>query len=255
MTTDDRLDAELRQLAGRLDVPAPDDALVTAVMTRIAAEPAPVAASPARVAVVAAARSVRSWLADRRRAAAVLLVALLLALALTPPVRAAVADWLGIGGVVVRPAESPAPSTAPPPPSASTGLTLEQARDLVFFAPRVPARLGTPDGVEVSGDRRVLSMSWDGRVRLDQFAAQLSPLFVKSVHGSARVEMVRVGSAYGMWLPEPHELVLLDADGNERRESSRLAGPTLVWETYGTTLRLEGIADRDRALVIAASAR
>lgn len=252
MTPDD-LDAELRQLAGRLDVPAPDDALVTAVMTRIAAEPAPAPASPARQAVVDAARSVRAWLADRRRAAAVLVVALLLALALTPPVRAAVADWLGIGGVVVRPAASPAPTTAPPPPSASSGLTVAQARRLVSFTPKLPARLGTPKGVEVSADRRVLSMSWDG-TRLDQFAAQISPLFVKSVHRSSSVEEVRVGSAYGLWLPEPHVLVLLNKDGTERREQSRLAGPTLVWESAGTTLRLEGVADRDQALAIAASA-
>lgn len=249
---DDRLDAELRQLAGRLDVPAPDDALVTAVMTRIAAEPVP--RSSARQAVAGATRSVRDWLADRRRAAAVVVVALLLALALTPPVRAAVADWLGIGGVVVRPAASPAPSTAPPPPSASSGLTVAQARRLVAFTPKLPAQLGTPQGVEVSADRRVLSMSWNG-IRLDQFAAQISPLFVKSVHRSSSVEEVRVGPAYGLWLPDPHELVLRNADGTERREQSRLAGPTLVWESAGTTLRLEGVADRDQALAIASSAR
>ena len=58
-----------------------------------------------------AGRSVADSVGSRRRRIALVVAAVLLALLATPPVRAAVADWFGFGGVLV---ERGSPGTAPP---------------------------------------------------------------------------------------------------------------------------------------------
>ncbi|MGH3647980.1 MAG: hypothetical protein ACRDTM_12495 [Micromonosporaceae bacterium] len=229
---------ELRQLGRELSV-EPPPGLVDAVMARIADEPQPRA----------------GWLRRRWRALVAVLAGLLVVALLAPPVRATVAEWFGFAGVVVRPEASPPPSSAPPPPRAISDLTLAEARRLVGFTPVVPSVLGTPDAVEVSADRRVLSMTWHlgaDVIRLDEFDGQLDPAFMKSVHGS--VEFVSVGEVTALWIPRPHHVVVLDPDGGERRIEARLAGKTLIWQYGDVTLRLEGELTRDRAVAIADSA-
>ncbi len=92
----DRLTDDLARLGRALPTPPPSADLATAVMERVASLPTP---ASARV----------PWLrrlADRgtrwQRRAAVAVVALLVALLATPPVRAAVADWFGFAGVIVE---------------------------------------------------------------------------------------------------------------------------------------------------------
>jgi hypothetical protein len=117
-------------------------------------------------------RNLAARLRNRWRALVAGLLVLVAGAALTPPVRAAVVDWLRIGGVAVRQVPS-GPATAPEPPGANGGLTLAEAGALVGFIPVVPAELGNPDAVEVTADRRILVMSWrrdTGTVRLEQFA-------------------------------------------------------------------------------------
>lgn len=229
-------------VALRHDLPTePPPELAGAVLARIADEP------PPRV----------SWLRRRWRAIVALLAGLLVVALLAPPVRATVAEWFGFAGVVVRPDPSPPPTSAPPPPRAGDRVTLEEARRLVAFTPLIPAALGTPDAVEVSDDRRVLSMTWHrgagGTIRLDQFDGELAPLFAKSIHGEA--EFVTVAGRDALWFPRPHHVVVLEPDGRERRTEARLAGKTLIWQYGNVTLRLEGELTRDRAIAIAASAR
>ncbi|WP_020577955.1 hypothetical protein [Actinopolymorpha alba] len=269
--TADRLPDELRALGRTIATPPVDhEAVAAEVLRRLAGSPAPVTPKRWRRAVSWVATTVRQ---RRRRAVLAVVSGLLLALVLTPPVRATVADWFGFAGVLVRfgpslPSASvsvppavaapsgPAPSTAGPSatvPSA-TG-TLDEAARRVGFSPVVPRMLGAPDGVEVSADRRLLSLSWRenaGTLRLDEFEGRLAPLFFKTVGGRG-AEYVYVGEQSALWFPTPHEVVLIDKDGGERRESARPAGPTLVWESGGVTLRLEGVPDRKRAVEIAES--
>ncbi len=223
--------------------------LATAVMDRVATLPVP-AAVPERASWI---RRLSGRLESRRRQFAVAVVAVLLALLATPPVRAAVADWFGFGGVLV---ERGSPGTDPaPPPEVAADQTLSEAAELVDFTPSVPQSLGTPDGVEVSADRRVLSMSWstvdEGVLRLDQFDARLDFTIAKRTPG---VQPVAVDGSDALWFEEPHEVVLFDADGGRRTESARLAGHTLIWQDGFTTLRLEGDIDLARAVEIANSA-
>ena len=235
-TDQDLLVAELRTL-GRTTVPPPVDA------DRMAARVA------ARVAVALPVE--REPRLSRRRLALVALAALLALLA-TPPVRAAVADWLGFAGVRV---ESGDPGGTPSaPPSLTGGPEVEQAAARVSFAVLVPGVLGRPTGVHVARDRRTLSMTWndDGPVvRLDQFDGALDFVMAKTSPG---VRYAAVAGADALWFEEPHEVVLLEPDGSRRTETARLAGHTLIWPRGDTTLRLEGDLTLEEAVRIAESA-
>lgn len=233
--TDEQLTDELRAL-GRSVVPLVAPGLVSAVLERVADEP------------------VRRTLADvvrsRWRALVALLVLLAAGAAVAPPVRAAVAEWLNIGGVEARPVDS-GPSTAPEPPAVAGVVSLAEASRLAGFVPVVPQALGAPKGLAADG--RLVAMSWqtaDGTVLLEQFPGQVSPLYVKKYYSS--LERVPVGGGEGYWFSTPHELVIEDATGVERIE--RTAGATLVWVYDGLTFRLEGVGDKSRAAEIAASA-
>ena len=247
----DALVAELVGLGRDLPMPEVGAGLATAVLERIAEAPAP---APARGGGVGAAlRRLGEATRRHRRRTAAAVVAVLLSLLAAPPVRAAVADWFGFGGVRVE-LGGPVKPSAPPPPTAETGMTLDQAARLVGFTPATPAALGAPDGVEVSADFRLLSLTWsagpDGAVRLDEFDAQLDFTFAKRAPG---VEFVAVAGDFAMWFDEPHDVVVLNPDGSRRTETARLAGHTLIWMHGGTTMRLEGDLTKQRALEIAAS--
>ncbi|WP_328994569.1 hypothetical protein OG394_08825 [Kribbella sp. NBC_01245] len=242
---DEMLVEELRAL-GR-SIPSPDVApgLTAAVLDRVALVEPGKASRWARLRSLWAGWVWRGW----RKVVAVVVVVLAGLLAV-PPVRATVADWFGIGGVVVRPMPGPGPSEASPPPTAGTGVTLAEAGKLAGFAPLVPTALGKPDGIEVSADRRVVSMSWgsgEKTIRLDQLEDRLSPYFEKQLHGT--FELTRKG----FWFETPHELHVVDSVGQAHMEPPRTAGRTLVWKTETRTFRLEGALTKDRALAIADS--
>jgi len=230
--TDEQLADELRAL-GRAVVPPVADGLTTAVLERVAS--APVRRTPAEV--------IRSkW-----RALLALLALLVAGAVVAPPVRAAVAEWLNIGGVEAVPVPS-GPTSAPAPPVVTGRLTLAEAGRIAGFVPAAPPILGEPAGVEASSG--FVAMSWrtsGGTVRLEQFEAQPSPMYLKKYYST--LEPVEVVDGY--WFSTPHELVLQDKNGGERVE--RIAGPTLVWVQDAMTFRLEGVPDKARATEIALS--
>jgi hypothetical protein len=76
--------------------------------------------------------------------------------------------------------------------------------------------------------------------------------FSKRAHG---IEFTSVAGSSAIWFNEPHSVVVLNKDGTARTETARLAGHTLIWEHGGTTLRLEGDVNLERAVEIAASAK
>lgn len=249
-TEHDALAADLAALGHSLPQPAPGENLTVAVMARLADTPTSVTTSPPR----RLQRRVADMVAGRRRRAVVVMTAILLALLGAPPVRAAVSDWFGFAGVSVRIDPAPGPSVASPPPKVDGTTALAEAREQVAFEPVVPAALGTPQDVQVSADRRLLSMSWTvegaGAVRLDQFDGQLDYSFAKTARG---VEFTSIAGSVAMWFYEPHKVVVLNADGTRRTETARLAGHTLIWEHGRTALRLEGDLTRARAIEIASS--
>jgi hypothetical protein len=248
VTEFDRLEQELRALGRTLVVdPAPDD-LVERVLSRL----------PAR-----RRRRPLAWLgARRRRLVAVIIAVVLLGLGLTPPVRAAVVEWLRIGGVIIRtePAVGGPSPTPQPPPRTGQNVTLAEARHLVGFPIGVPAALGTPDRIAVSEDRLVVSMDWGSgadQVHLDQFDGQLSWLFLKRAREP--VTVVTVDGRDAVWFATAHEVGYVDHSGQERTERSRIAGPCLIWERKTdralVTVRLEGNLPQPEAIKVAESMR
>ena len=250
----DDLVRDLATLGRGIDPPVPSEGLTTAVMDRVAALPSPTGrltrGPGCGVGPDAGWRTSSSpdaagshWWSARS----------CFALLATPPVRAAVADWFGFGGVRVERGPSE-PSAAQPPPEVTQDWSVSEAAAAVDFTLSVPEELGDPDGVEVSPDRRLVSMSWatdeDGVVRLDQFDARFDFSVLKRAPG---VFYAAVGGTDALWFEEPHEVVLLEPDGSRRTESARLAGHTLIWLDDVTTLRLEGDLSLERAVEIAES--
>jgi hypothetical protein len=269
-----RLPEELRALGRSLDAPGAADGaetMVERVLGQILAEnvPVPVPEPPGAAERL---RAVRRWARTRWRSLAATLCGLLALLALTPPVRAAVVDWFGFGGVEVRYDPSATPPTGAPVPGCGRSVSLAQAERRAGFEPLVPPALGTPDAVTVTAEPRgrfLVSLCWreDGRtIRLDQYPARLDVGFVKTV--PEQPQWVPLDDAAdgldavpdpALWFPRPHRLSLWleDARGDHFTRERRTAGPTLLW-MHGTgsdtvTLRLEGVAAKERAVEIAES--
>jgi hypothetical protein len=252
---DDVLVSDLRALGRSVEALGPESAgprIAAVVLARLASAPAPRPAGRGQ--------RLRAWIAEavarHRRRVLVVLAVIVLGCLGVPGVRAAVLDWFTFDGVHVRIQPRPGPSRteAPPPPTAH-GTSLGQARSQVAFRPVVLKALGSPQGVEVSTDRRVLSLTWNGpagaTTRLDEFDGTLDYVFAKT---SPEVEWTTVGSTTALWFDQPHEVVIRGADGQSRTETARLAGHTLIWEQDGTALRLEGDFTRRQAVELAESA-
>lgn len=233
----DDLVRDLTALGRAAETPAPSAALATAVLNRLPVE---------------SGRSPR-----RRRVALVAgaVGAVLLALLATPPVRAAVADWFGFGAVQVERDSSSGFGPAGPPPGVSAAGSASEVAELAGFPLFVPAELGEPDGVGVSGNQRMVSMSWTtdeaGVVRLDQFDGRLDYSIAKQ---TPDVSYAEVNGTDALWFDEPHEVTLLSPDGSPVSYAPRIAGHTLIWQDGATTLRLEGDLSLGRAIEIAESA-
>lgn len=246
------LEDELRLLGRTAIIDPPADDLAERVLARALDD------RPGRV------RRAWRWLVrSRRRLVAMIIAAVIIALGLTPPVRATVLEWLRIGGVVIKtaPPQGTSVSANPQPPvPVGPSRTLAEARRLVDFPLGVPAELGTPDRVSVSDDRRVVLMSWGtgaSQIHIEQFDGQLSWVFVKKYWQDVTPTVVSGRDA--VWLSRPHPIVYVDREGVERTAGTRISGPSLVWQrtTAGAdvTLRLEGDVSQPRAQAIAQSVR
>jgi hypothetical protein len=248
---------ELRAVGRAVDVPPPPPDLAATVLARLAGAPPPRRTPGRRLGGLAA------RLSGGRRALVVVVVAALVAVGAATPAAARIAHWLGLGGVVVvedpgtplPPGSPQAADTAAPP--GSVEVPLADARTRVPFPIGVPAALGDPDRVFVStgpAADAVVSMQWLARgVRMDQFAGRTEPVFVKRY--GAEAEFLTVGDGYGFWLAGPHPLEYLDPGGNRQVLQVRTAGPSLVWQRAGTTLRLEGLPTSEQAVALAESVR
>lgn len=234
-TTPD-LEAALRSLGARLDVPEPPP-MTDAVLARLD-EPPPRPHTVRRLVTVAVAA----------------LVALVTAMVVSPAVRAAVFDFFRIGAVEIH-ENLPAPVTpslnAPLP--GERDATLEQARAAVDFPLRLPAELGPPGAVRLADDDRVVTMAFGG-IRVDQFDGGVDPMFTKFT-SAADIHHVMVGDLPAIWVDRPHPVFYTDRNGQTREATARLAASTLIWEADGITYRVEGDLTEREAIAIAESLR
>ncbi|WP_152361537.1 hypothetical protein [Microlunatus speluncae] len=254
MTDDHELEAELRALGRTLTVdPVPDD-LAMRVLARLPVR----RPHPAR-------RFLRRLVLDakaRRRLVAVIIAALIAGLLLASPVRAAVIEWLRVGGIVFQSAPAPGGTVRPVSPGGPVMIevaTVDQARTMIDFPIGLPTDLGPPTRVAVSADRRLVELEFAtaaGPVLLSQFDGSLI-MFVK--RNWDRLIRVEVDGNLAVWLPDPHTISYVDPDGVEHTDEARLSGPTLAYEAYPAgpgrpvTVRLEGSFNQDRAIALAES--
>lgn len=210
---------ELRTL-GRTSAPAPDVDAFAARVTAALPHPAP---QPVRAPV--------------RRRVALALLALVVALVATPPVRATVAEWLGFGAVRVERGDEP--SGSPEVPAVSGGPSVAEAAAQATFPLLVPGALGEPDGVEVAAGGGRVSMTWgrgEQTVRLDQLTGGPDFAVVKQ---APRLRFATVAGRDVLWLPTAHRVAMLDADGDPAG-GFRAADRTMLVLADRSTLRLEG---------------
>ena len=217
------------------------------------------------------------WYRSRWAIAAAAVVIALTALLAYNPTREAIADWVNVHVLFQRVNALPTPSPQPPGPLGKRlGLggqtTLAGAQKSVAWLVMVPASLGSPDevylelppegatqgevtlvystrpGIPVSGQTGVAVLITEARGGIsDQF-------FGKMLGPDATLEAVTVGGHRGYWVAgSPHVFIFLDANGNFRDETMRLATNTLILDEGGTVVRIEGNLTKAQALEIAAS--
>jgi hypothetical protein len=215
----------------------------------------------------------------KRGAVVAAAVVAILGLALgVPPVRTAIAHWLGIQGIVISPVPSLSPIPTPHPASSSSGLgsnldlghlsTLEIAARTAGFQVVVPQAPGAPDAVYVRSDLGpVVTLTYAPRTGLlpsgqtgvglliTEFRGATDPMLMqKFVSADTTITPVTVDGGSGFWLDgAPHQLAYDLPDGSVAPDTLRLAGPTLVFERGDITIRVEGDLTETQALTIAHS--
>jgi hypothetical protein len=211
--------------------------------------------------------------------AAILLIAIAGGLVLFPEARNAIADRLGLKGVLVRWVdEVPTPelSRVGSPLLLGRPISLEGAQAAVDFPVLVPAAAGfnTPQEIYFLDQDQGAMVSFvypaaPGLPETDetgvgalltQFKGEADrDLIEKGLLNDGgqetHLEAVTVGGEQGFWISgAPHAFFVVCYDAGEcRQERYRLAGNVLIWEQEGVTLRLESALSREDALAIAES--
>lgn len=242
-----------------------------AAAREVAYPPTPALAKQVRMRLETAPRSSHRTLPHRPRwqpalvALGALVVVLVATMTFSPRAREAVADFIGVGGVRIG-FDERAPSATP-----SEGLnlgprvSLAEAEELAGFDVKVPQMLGLsspeihfirpPDAGMVS---LLYPDAYEGAdepaLLITQFRADLDGAFVKKLgFEGTDVESVLVRGSVGYWVRGAHVFSYVDASGNLREETLRLADNVLLWEEDGITYRIEGGFGRPEALKIADS--
>jgi hypothetical protein len=211
--------------------------------------------------------------------AALLLLAIASGLVLFPEARNAIADRLGLQGVLIRWVDevpSPQPSQVGAPLLLGRPVTLDEARAAVDFPVRVPTAAGFDAPAEVylldqdegamvsfvypAGPGLPASDETGVGALLTQFKGEADRGLIEKglPHDGAQetqLEAISVGGEPGFWISgAPHGFFFVCYDAGEcREERYRLAGNVLLWEQDGVTLRLESALSREEALAIAES--
>ena len=215
------------------------------------------------------------WYQSRWAVAAAAVILALAALLAYQPSRDTIANWLNLHTRIQQVPVLATPSPLPPGPlGARLGLggysTLPKASAAVKWKVLVPGTLGAPDEVYLQSDgppQGEVTLVYSARAGIPISAqtgvgvlvteargALNTDFFGKSVGPDTTMEPVTVGGHQGYWFAgAPHVFVFIDAAGNPRYETSRLATNTLLLDDGGTIVRIEGDLTKAQALQIAAS--
>ncbi|MFI5281734.1 MAG: hypothetical protein ACHQ0J_01220 [Candidatus Dormibacterales bacterium] len=222
-------------------------------------------------------RQPQRWYLTRWAVAAAVAVAAAGALLAYGPSRDVIAGWLNLHTLIERVHQPPTPSPLPSGVlGAGLGLgsptTLAGAQSQVSWKVSVSTALGQPDavyvqlppegpaqgevtlvysaraGIPVSSYSGVAALITEARGTVDQ------NFFGKMLGPGTTLEQVTVAGAQGYWIAgQPSVFFFIDAEGNFRSETVRLATNTLILDDHGTIFRIEGDMTKAQALAIAAS--
>ena len=202
-------------------------------------------------------------LRPRRRARRVALVAaaaLLVVtglLAVSPSLRAAVLELLGIPGAEVEVQETVSPPSGPSfAGQALLGeqVSVQSAEEELGFELALPAALGRGEGVFMlrEGGATIATVAYrDGELILSQFRGRVAEETIGKSVVLGQAERVRVDGAPGLWVRGPHTVFVQDPVLGTIESQPLLGGNTLLWSLGDVTFRLEGATDLDQALRIA----
>jgi len=206
--------------------------------------------------------------------AATLAVILVAAFVLTPGLAARAAEVLGLPGAqIFRVSSTPTALPRSSPFVSFPGeraASLAEASRLAGFTVREPAALGTPDEIYVELAPVRVTLVYLVRPTLPvtavpgvgalivEFKGSLdAPILGKAIGPGTTLEAVPLSSGNAAyWLAgQPHQFFYRDSTGNIQPDTLRLAGNTLLWDSGGTTYRLEAQVTREEAVRIASSFR
>jgi hypothetical protein len=229
----------------------------------------------ARIATPVPAR--RPWFQSQWALAAAAVLVVLAALIAYTPSREAIANFINLHTIFTRVNQLPTPSPLPSGPIGKRlGLgdptTLAQAQSKVSWHIVVPASLGQPDevylqlppegppqgevtlvyksrpGLKASGETGVAVLITEANGTVD------AQFFAKMLGDGTTMEQVTVNGHKGYWISgQPHIFFFIDADGQFRMETMRLATNTLIIDDNGTVIRIEGDLTKAQAIEIATS--
>jgi hypothetical protein len=217
------------------------------------------------------------WYQSRWAIAAAAVLIALLGLVAYQPSREAIANWVNVHVLFQRVNVLPAPSPQPPGLLGQRlGLggrtSLADAQNRLTWRITVPTSLGTPDevylqfppggpaqgevtlvyatrpGIPVASETGVAALITEARGSVDK------NFFGKMLGPDTTLEEVTVAGHQGYWVAgAPHIFLFIDANGNVRDETMRLATNTLIFEEGGTVVRIEGNLTKAQAIAIATS--
>lgn len=193
----------------------------------------------------------RPWL----RPALASLVALAIAAAAVPPVRAAIERLIGVAGGerIERVEHVPQGARL----DLGAAVTLAQARRRAGFAVATPARLGAPDGVRLGGDLngRAVSLLYGRDTVLTEIPHASAMLAAKQIGPQVRLRFVDVSGVPGIWIARGPRALVFSGTGSTRtvRRSALPGAGVLLWDRDGIAFRLETRRPFADALAIARS--
>jgi hypothetical protein len=266
----EKLENDLRALAGTLVLPPPDYA--ERVLRQLAEPAGEARPGGVRRPVMRRSTTLRRFVT----AVAAVLVAAVVTLAV-PASRHAVASWFGFAGIDIRvaPTESTSAPITPAPLAAGTRVTLDQAQRASSHRLRLPASLPAPDQVFLrrDGAALIVTVAYRSASTLKPtpdtgFALIVTeifdagdPVIEKLLHSGALATAVLVSGRSGVFIEGPQEIITLDhsrmSNGSPvaHEVAARASANTLIWGNGTTTYRLEGDFTQPVALGLATSLR
>jgi hypothetical protein len=173
--------------------------------------------------------------------AAAALVALVAALAV-PQARSTILRFFHLGGVTIERVETLPPAQERPlTQGLGPRVSVEDASTVADFRPLLPPGI---DHVYVNeGAILVLLQAHDRPVLLTEFRGGM--YMKKILGGQTRIEEVRVGRDYGLWVAGARHVFRMPS------QAPRMAGNVLLWTHGDITLRLEGRLTKAEAVRLA----